>query len=96
MATTFLSLQVYEDFSTCSKAHYFTVRCRIWPKFDLCREYIVVLVTCKNEEDPIKNKGARVATRLYVDFLDVQGQITPRSMVGSGINSNSFKHLCIS
>ena len=38
---------------------------------------MVVLVTCKNEEDPIKNKGARVATRLYVDSSDVQGQITP-------------------
>ena len=27
---------------------------------------MVVLVTCKNEEDPIKNKGARVFTTLYV------------------------------
>ena len=27
-----------------------------------------VLVTCKNEEDPIKNEGARV-----VDFSDAQG-----------------------
>ena len=34
-----------------------------------------VLVTCKNEEDPIKNEGARLATRLYVDFSDAQGQI---------------------
>ena len=25
--------------------------------------FIVVLVTCKNEEDPIKNEGARVLTR---------------------------------
>ena len=32
--------------------------------------------TCQNE-DPIKNEGTRVATRLYVDFLDIQGQITP-------------------
>ena len=24
---------------------------------------MVVLVTCKNEEDPIKNEGARVVTR---------------------------------
>ena len=40
---------------------------------------MVILVTCKNEENPIKNEGARVATRLqvHVDFLDVQGQITP-------------------
>ena len=45
-----------------------------------------VLVICKNEEDPIKNKVARVATRLYVDFLDAQGQIIPKSVVGSGRN----------
>ena len=29
---------------------------------------MVALVTCKTEEDPIKNEGARVATNLYVDF----------------------------
>ena len=38
---------------------------------------MIVLVTCKNEEDPIKNEGTRVATRLYVNFSEVQGQITP-------------------
>ena len=26
---------------------------------------MVVLVTCKNEEDPIKNEGARVVTRRF-------------------------------
>ena len=33
-----------------------------------------VLVTCKNEEDPIKNEGARVLTS-YIDFSDAQGQL---------------------
>ena len=33
---------------------------------------MVVLVTCKYEEDPIKNEGARVLTRLYIDFSDAQ------------------------
>ena len=37
---------------------------------------MVVLVTCKNEEDPIKNKGASVLTTLYNDFSDAQGQVT--------------------
>ena len=36
-----------------------------------------VLVACKNEEDPIKNKGARVVTTLFIDFSDAQGQLTP-------------------
>ena len=34
---------------------------------------MVVLVTCKNEEDPIKTEGARVLTTLYIDFSDAQG-----------------------
>ena len=35
-----------------------------------------VVVTCKYEEDPIKNEGARVVTTLYSNFSDAQGQIT--------------------
>ena len=35
----------------------------ILPKFELIQAFIVVLVTCKNEEDPIRNEGARVLTR---------------------------------
>ena len=57
---------------------------------------MVVLVTCKNEEDPIKNKSARVVTRLYIDFSDSPGQITPESVVVSGRNLNSSKLLCMS
>ena len=38
-------------------------------KFDLCRYFMVVLVTCKNKKYPIKNEGATVATRLHVDFF---------------------------
>ena len=33
-----------------------------------------VLVTCKYEEDPIKNEGARVDTTLYSNFSEAQGQ----------------------
>ena len=29
---------------------------------------MVVLLTCKNKENPIKNEGARVLTTLYIDF----------------------------
>ena len=32
----------------------------IQPKFKLIQAFIVVLVSCKNEEDPIKNEGDRV------------------------------------
>ena len=33
------------------------------PKFEHILALIVVLVTCKNEEDKIKNEGYRVLTR---------------------------------
>ena len=35
------------------------------PKFELTHVFIVALVTCKNEEDPIKNKGSRVLKRFF-------------------------------
>ena len=38
---------------------------------------MVVLLTCKNEEDPIKNEGASVLTTLHTDLSDSQGQLTP-------------------
>ena len=50
---------------------------------------IVVLLTCKNKEDPIKDEGARVFTSLYIDFSDAQGQITLEPVVVSGRNFNS-------
>ena len=53
----------------------------ILPKFELIQAFIVVLVTCKNEEDPIKNEGARVLTSLLFDFSDTQGQLTPKLAV---------------
>ena len=55
-----------------------------------------VLITCKYEEDPIKNRGARVFTTLYINFSDMQGQITLESVVVSGRNLNSSKLSCMS
>ena len=42
---------------------------------------MVVLHTCKNVADLIKNECARVLTRLYVVFSDAQGQLTLKSVV---------------
>ena len=44
---------------------------------------MVVLVPCKNKEEPIKNEGARVVTTLFIDFSDAQGQLTPKSVMES-------------
>ena len=57
---------------------------------------MVVLLTCKNKEDQIKNEGARVFTTLYIDFSDAQGQITLKSVVVSSRNWNSSKLSCLS
>ena len=54
-----------------------------------------VLVTCKYEEDPIKNEGARVDTPLYSNFSDAQGQITLVLVSVSGRNLNSSKLSCM-
>ena len=54
---------------------------------------MVVLNTCKNEEDPIKNEGARVLTRSYDVFSEAQGQLTPKSAAEFSPNSNSPKLL---
>ena len=64
--------------------------------FKLSPDLIVVLITSKNEEDPIKNEGARVFTTLYINFSDTQGQKTPESVVVSGRNLNSSKLSCMS
>ena len=55
-----------------------------------------VLVTCKYEEDPIKNEGARVDTTLYSNFSDAQWQITLVLVSVSGRNLNSSKLSCMS
>ena len=55
-----------------------------------------VLVTSKNKEDQNKNEGASLATTLNIDFSNTQGQITPRSEIRSGRNSNSSEMLQMS
>ena len=77
-----------------SRAANSAVRGRIVPNLNLIRDIIVILITCKNEEDPIKNEGTRVRTRLYaVYFSDAQGQLTRKSAVEFCRNSNSSKLL---
>ena len=57
---------------------------------------MVVLLTCKNEEDPIKNRGVRVFTTLYINFSDVQGQITLVLVVVSVIELiQAFMHVLL-
>ena len=65
---------------------------RIWPNFELLRALMSVIVTCKYEKERTKNSRERWRNRC----LDVLGQETLWSVVGSGRISNSSKILCIS
>ena len=81
--------RLYDVFFRRSRATNSEVSGRLLPKFELIQAFIVVLLTCKNEEDSIKNEGARVLTRFSHDksmgiFSDAQGQRTPQSLVESG------------
>ena len=67
---------VYGDFSRRSRATNSAVHGLIWSNFKLVQDFMVVLLTCKKEEDRIKSRGARVFTTLYIKFSDVHGQIT--------------------
>ena len=96
MFTRFLPLLVYGDFSRRSRAANSAVHGPIWSKFKLVQDFIVVLITCKNEEDPIKNEGAGVFTTLNINISDAQGQITLELVVVSGRNLNSYKLSCMS
>ena len=64
---------------------------RILLNFEPIRDIIGFLVACKNEEDPIKNEGARAVTTLFINFSDAKGQLTPNSVMESCRNSNSFE-----
>ena len=86
------TLECLQDYRH-SRAAYSEVSGGILPKFKLIQAFIVGLVTCKNEEDPIKNEGARVLTRLYDVFSDAQGQLSPKSAAEFCPNSNSSKLL---
>ena len=70
-----------------------TVLGQFWLNFELVRDIIDVLLTCKYEEDPIKNEDAKVLTRLSDVFSDAQGQLTPKSAAEFCPNSNSSKLL---
>ena len=91
------SNNIIRDFSRRSRAANSAVPGPNWPNFELVRDVINVLVTCKYE-DPIRsnNRGARVFRTLYVNFSAAQGQITLESVVVSGRNLNSFKLSCMS
>ena len=81
-----------EFFFKRSRAANSAVRGRIVPNFKLVRDIMVVLHTCKNEEDLIKNEGtSKSANKFFLS--DAQGQLTPKSAAEFCLNSKSSKLL---
>ena len=73
----------------------------IRPKIELDLVFMPVLVTSNFDDDSIKNYRASMETQFshyksMGNFLNVQGQLTPKSVVRSGWNLNSSEILCIS
>ena len=58
-----LLTSLYMSFFRRSRAANSAISVEIPPKFKLIQAFMVVHVTWKNEEDPIKNEGTRVLTR---------------------------------
>ena len=86
-------LQGYMSIFQTSRADNSIDNSGIWQKYKLIQAFMHVLITCKNEEDSIKNEGATVESPQHIShcksmgiFPDAQGQLRPQSVVGSGRN----------
>ena len=73
VVTTFLPLYVYGEFSLRSMGANSAAGCLVLQNFQPIPDLMVDLVTCKNEEDPINNKGTRVVTSLSLIFQTLTG-----------------------
>ena len=55
---------------------------RIWSNFELVQDFMVVLITCKNEEDPFKNEDTSVHNIIHQFFRHARAD---NSRVGGSI-----------
>ena len=76
--------QHYTLIFKCSRAANSLVGDGIWQQFKLIQAFMVVLVTCKNDEDPFKNESTRVLTTFLP--LQVYGDFFRRSRVAKSVD----------
>ena len=66
----------------------------MWLKIKLIQAFMVVLVSCKNEEDPFKNEGARAVTTdlsfLWDFFQTLKGRLILLEI--QTVSSQYFSH----
>ena len=66
LRATIQSMKKWKDqFFRRLRAANSVVRGRIWPIFKLIQALMYVIITCKNEKDPIKNNREKVATPFF-------------------------------
>ena len=63
--TSFFPLKAYGDFSRCSRAANSVVGGPIRPKFELVQALMHVIVTCKYENERMKNSREKVETPFF-------------------------------
>ena len=66
--TRFSPLQVYRENFCHSVASNSKVNSPIWPKIELIRDFMPVLVSCKFDEDQIKTEGISMETSFSAKF----------------------------
>ena len=79
------------DFSRRSKAANSAVLCRIWRNLKLVRDVMDVLVTCKYEEDTIKNEGASLFITIFpiITLWELSVAMDTRVLIRSGPKPNA-------
>ena len=87
--------QHYPSVLRCPRGANSIVGDGILTKFKLIQALIVVLLVCKNKEDPFK-MNTFLPLSVYGDFPDAQGQQTLQSNVRSGQISNPSEDLWMS
>ena len=60
--TPFSHYKTMGNFFRCSRAPNSEGSDLIWPKFEIVRDFMPVLITCKFDEDQIQTKGVSVET----------------------------------
>ena len=68
VVTTFLPLEVYGNYYRHSRAANYAVPGPILLDFEPIQDCVAVLVTFRNEEDPIKIEGTAWIPTLYIEF----------------------------
>ena len=74
-----------------SRASNSKINCTIWPKFELARDFMPVLKTCKFEALAITIERAVSQIRSNIYLFRTEGQVTLRRIVQYGQNSKVSK-----